>query len=281
MTELPRRAYPMVVPPPGGFEDAVRRGRRRRRKQTGGSSALALVLAGAVAYSVIGHDGGTSRLRPTNPTVDHSRQPDGTSPTPTPSASTADPGNPGQSPSAPGSGNTHNVPPVAPSPGVSVGPSGTPGPKVQPQAYAKRDPLTHSSASTASELNCLPDQNSNWCTTARVTASGTGTYLLEYAICRSAVMGGANLAFDRTVEVDFAAQYVNDSDTVWTWSKGQPNLAKKHSVPFNGGDCVVWSTTWDGYDDYGRDPQPGSYLFIATAYATTAIPQAQANFTHD
>lgn len=287
MTELPRRTYPLVVPPPGGFEDAVRRGRGRRRKQTGGSSALALVLVGALAYSVVGHGGaGGAHLGPAQqPRVDRT-QPvasgDAQSPSAAPSATaTQAPGGPSTPSADPGHGPA--VPPSIP----PVAATQTPGPSRQPRGgstdrpYAARAPITHGNPSTASETSCVPAQADNWCTTARATAQNGGvTYLLEVAVCHSAVTNPSELHFATNREADFRVVDDAHNDTVWTHSKGQPTFAQRHTVSFNSGDCIVWQTVWDGNDDYGDTPPMGQYTLHASMTADESLPEALATFQY-
>jgi hypothetical protein len=292
LPDLPGRAFPLVVAPPGGFEDAVRRGRRRRRKQTGGSSALALVLVGALAWSIVGRDSGTSNLSPTRPgpavhqtTAGPGEPVPSATASPTASAGTPAGSRPGTTTTAAGQGR-HGVPAGTPSAGVSTQPNvhrpGGGGGNVR--TYARRNAITPSQPSTACELNCLPAQNETWCTTARATPQNGGKdgYVFELAVCRSVADTTANkLTFDLAEEADFAAIDTAHNDTVWTWSAGQHVPQEQHSVTFAQGDCIVWSTLWNGDDDFGDTPPPGPYTLRATSLARQNLPAAEAGFTHD
>jgi hypothetical protein len=288
--QLPRRGFPLVVPPPGGFEDAVRRGRGRRRKQTGGSSALALVLVGAIAYSVVGHGSGAggAHLDPAQQPRVHQTRPAPSggpqSPDPTPSATGTQPtGTPASTSASHGYG-----PPSAPASPPIAGPTRPPDPAHPPRdgdtsrPYAARAPITHSAPSTGTELSCLPAQSEEWCTTARGTAQNNGmSYLLEIAVCHSVAYGTADLHFAQNREADFKVVHDGDKDLVWTHSLGQPVFASAHTVTFGGGDCAVWQNVWDGYDDYGYDPPSGSYTVTGSINSTEGLLDASGGFPHD
>jgi hypothetical protein len=292
VTDLPRKAYPLVVAPPGGFEDAVRRGRRRRRQRTGGSTGAALALVGVLAYAVMGHQsGGADRLDTTQrPNVEQ------TAPAPviggdaittvtgpkstTPSGGTTKPrtgANPVAGPSAhPGAGPVQ-APSAAP-PAQVTKPSARPQPTLH---YAARPPITHTGASTNTDIECLPRQNEDWCTKASVdNTTDDQVYTLFLAICRGIGSGDADLHFSRKQEADYVAIEQATNDPVWTYSAGQPVVRKAETVGVPAGECVVWETNWNGLDDFGRLPPPGKYTLRASSFATEPLPAAEFVFDH-
>jgi hypothetical protein len=279
VTDLPRRSYPLVVAPPGGFEDAVRRGRRRRRKQTGGSSAAVLVLVGALAYSVVGHPGGGSdRLDQTHqPRIGQSNPlPYGGTSTPAPFASTAAGGTNVTAPGSNGGtkqGGGSNVG-TAPTSVPRVSHPATKPPHPNGQAYWPRPEVHFEQSSTNLDANCLPAQDLEWCTTANGTANGT-YYHLTFSVCRSAVTGEDGvLNAHRKVPVDFKTVYVDDNDTVWTYSLGQAIVPQAQNVEVRAGECVQWWVDWDGYDDFGYLPPKGSYTVTGVLFSDEHLDPA-------
>jgi hypothetical protein len=272
-----------VVAPPGGFEDAVRRGRRRRRKQTGGSSAAVLVLVGALAWSVVGHPGGGSdrldqshqpRIGQTNPL------PYGTS-TPAPFTSSAPTG---QQPVVPGSGNSGRgaPPPAGAGPVVEprVSHPATGSPHVKGRPYWPRPVMVFTPSSTNTEITCLPQQDQEWCTKANEVPAGT-YYRLSLTVCHS-VTGAGDLHVHRKDPVEFKVLDIAHNDTVWTFSLGQRVVPKNQTVTVNQGECVVWSVDWDGLDDFGDEPPPGSYSVTAALTADEHTdPSTSPAFQHD
>ena len=289
MTDLPRKAYPLVVAPPGGFEDAVRRGRRRRRQHAGGSTGAALALVGVLAYALTGGtDTGGDRLDPTRqPKTDQTAPagPIGGDPMTTPEA-TASPGGRGGKTPAPGGGHVVAGPSARPGPGGGGAPS-TDRPSAPPvqqpprdpkpgMRYAPRDDVTRDPAMANAEPDCLPKQGDDWCTVARVDPfTEDQVYTLEFVVCRALRAGDGALTFERKPQADFKTIEDATKDTVWTHSLGARVQAVRETVTIAGGQCVTWHTDWNGLDDYGRLPAKGTYRLVARSFATTPLPPAE------
>ena len=274
--DVPRRSYPMVVSPPGGFEDAVRRGRRIRRRRTGGSTGAALVLVGALAYSVVSTTDGTNSLDPAKqPKVDHSQptrlpgslgSPDPiTSPSTTVSSAAGT--NTGTG-SRPGSGPT-SVPTSLPTKPPTREPGST-----ATLPYAVRPAIKFTQEYNSPERCLPPDQSaSGWCTyaTGQTDPDDEDRSLLRYRVCRALNAGPGTLDLTRTPQVNFAAKDVANNDTVWTWSVGQPVTQAASQVDVTAGYCVDWYTSWDGFDDWGRLPPAGTYEVTAHLHGTPPL----------
>lgn len=287
MTDLPRKAYPLVVPPPGGFEDAVKRGRRHRRNRTGSSTGAALALVGVLAYSVMGDQGGGGADR-----LDTTRQPKseqngpaiGGEPLRSPAEVTASPtattpaaGGPiASGPRAPGQ--VTDTTPVRPPVEATRPPRGASQPTLH---YAARPQIKRADASPNTDSECLPKQDQDWCTSASVDiATDNQIYTLLFAVCRRVGIADGKLHFDREQQVDFTAIEEATEDAVWTYSAGQPVVRESSTVDVPAGSCVVWHTDWDGYDDFRRTPAPGRYLLVARSFAKEALPPAEFVFDH-
>jgi hypothetical protein len=280
VTDVPRRSYPLVVAPPGGFEDAVRRGRHIRRRRAGGGTGVAMLLVGALAYSVVGHGSGTASLDPARqPRIDR-HVPAGdetTSPSATPSATGSHP--PGTTTAVPGTHGGGNPQASAPAqPQATPTLDHRPGPAGLP--YAHRNKINVSAPFANTNTNCLATtDNPDWCAYAAVTVGSATSYTLEYTLCKTVNKGG-HLVYDRTQHADFAAIDVAHNDTVWTYSAGQPVVPDGGGDDLAGGYCLTWSVVWDGYDDFSRNPPPGSYRLVARSLAEGALPTATVDFTH-
>lgn len=291
MTDVPRRSYPLVVSPPGGFEDAVKRGRRLRRRRTGGGAGAALALAGLLAYTGLG-DSANPRSIDVADSPDPTRQPSyapGASESPSPEPSVTP---------------TSTTPPPSADPGTPVGPGEAPGPTDEPslpgeppettrppredgnpKVYAKRSPITEGPAEATTSTPCPPELGRIWCAYARVTTpseTGTARYELQYTLCRQVDAGDGWVQFDRVQEADFSATEDARQDTVWTYSAGQPVVPVSSRTEIPAGNCVTWSTMWDGYDDYGYTPPAGFYTLRARSTGTsdTTLPTATYAFDH-
>ena len=283
MTDLPRRAYPLVVAPPGGFEDAVRRGRSLRRKRAGGSSALALVLVGALGWSVLGGGSGMTRLdqanetdaTPTRKALPPVGDPYRTQPTAQPSQIVEGPRP--TSTSVPGNGS--DVRPSADPRPVGVAPR-KPGTTPPGARFAVRKPIQRSNPSTdpASCLTQSTDQQ--WCATAYATETGDFEYELSYTLCRSTYAETGVATFDWQQQIDFATTDTAHKDTVWTYSKGVGKVESYDSLTMGRGTCYTWTTVWNGFDDYGYTPPAGKYVLTARPLARESLPGAQIEFNH-
>jgi hypothetical protein len=277
-TDLPRRSYPLVVPPPGGFEDAVRRGRGVRRRRAGGGTGLAMLLVGALAYSVLGHGSGTASLDPAHqPIQQNVPAGDGTavSATPTPSATGAP--SPGTNQALPGSRTGGR-------PGSSVGPLPNatstvrqPGP--QPVPYAHRNKISMSKPFPDTNTACL-GSTADWCSYATATPASGISFTLAYTLCLNVNAASNKLTYRHDQPVDFAAIDTEHNDTVWTYSAGQPVGAKRPADSVDPGYCVTWSVLWDGFDDFSKTPPPGDYVLQARSLATQTVPPASTDFVH-
>jgi hypothetical protein len=276
------------VAPPGGFEDAVKRGRRvRRHKATGGTGA-ALALAGVLAWSTLGSPGGTNGLQPTSnvphtgrgePTASAPASPAPTqSPTEAPASSNASPltphgtGAPSQVAQPPVSGPTATTRPTRDSSNPTV-------------AYARRNAITENDQFAGTSTDCPPTLNDPWCAYPRVDvyegATGT-TYTLHYVLCRGVDSGPGVVTFDRKAKVEFSATDTSNNDTVWTYSAGQPRGAAGSDTTVDPGNCVEWTTVWDGYDDFGYTPAQGTYRLDArsTGHSDGTLDAATTEFQH-
>jgi hypothetical protein len=281
VTDLPRRSFPLVVAPPGGFEDAVRRGRGLRRRRVGGGSAAALVLVGALGYSMLGSSG-VSSIREANDPGAGPTRPAGALATPGPQESPS-PGSGGPL-GGPVAGPPGTVPNVSPSAPVNACcPTRGPGTTLR---YATRPKIYEDKASTNASSSCLTSSTaSGWCSWAYVDtsrAAGDGVYTFDYYVCRpvDATTDGT-LHWSRHLRVDFTAIDVDNDDTVFTYSRAIPvkHESSAESVPV--GTCMHWSIEWNGYDDYGRNPAPGSYRLVASSFADERPPSATYDFTHE
>lgn len=243
MTDLPRRGFRFVPPRPGGFEDAVRRSRRRRWARSGASSALALVTAGSLAAALSGSGGGTNRLDPVPPARRTRTTAVSVPPTASPAARravTAKPAVPGPRPVR-----TSIAAPVAP-----PRPSSAP-PRLR--AYAARQPITRDApAGPADPGACLGAVD--WCE-GTAYLSDAEPYTLSLEVCRPAGTSDGTLDFPgREADV-----WVTDASksTVWDWAKHPAATPAKDTVTVPAGQCVTWTTSWDGGDDYGT-PLPAN-----------------------
>ena len=279
--QLPRRAYPLVVPPPGGFEDAVRRGRGMRRRKAGSSSAAVLAVVGALTYSMLSSKPDTSGLDATRtPPPTHQPGPPVIGlPSPEPSASP-----PGDRPS-----NGPTTVATGPVTGPVAGPSGpaqAPGsprptashPQPDPQptySYARRSPIAESGSEVnTSTASCLqPESSVRWCATVRADEAESGTsWVLGYLLCRAIGADEGVVAFDRVQEVEFWVEEVSSGERIWTYSAGQPFSPASTSTRVDSGYCVEWTTTWNGYDDFMFTPTPGSYRLHADSTGRSDAP---------
>jgi hypothetical protein len=280
VTDLPRRSYPLVVPPPGGFEDAVKRGRKRRRKQAGGSTGAALVFVGAVAYAIVSPGSTTNSLDPANHTNIEDTRPapgSGASQTPAPQATPTDvlPGSTGGRPAGTGG---QARPTAVPSLRVPTRATRHPqGPQTR-RYVARAQMVPHTAQQQANtSTSCLsPQQSQDWCTSVFQTRSQDAqpTYTLTYEICRNVRAAAAILHFDRSAkqQADFKAIDVAHNDTVWTWSAGQAVDLGPTQVRVDPGYCVFWETVWNGFDDFGDNPPPGTYRLVGRSFAKEALP---------
>ena len=286
--ELPRRGYPLVVPPPGGFEDAVRRGRSLRRRRAGGSSGIALVLAGALAYSVLGGGNGVSRVDMADQNEADKRErsapaqivPIGPSATPRPAVSPAGVPRAGTVPTpAPGSVSGAR-PTVGPSSTVVVNPTRKPGTTTQGRKYARRSPIERDEPMTNTDIDCISRQT-DWCASANVQENAAeGMYVLSYTLCRAYDATPGTLTFDWQQEVDFSTTDNAHDDTVWTYSAGVKRVRDEKTYTIQPRSCVTWHTVWNGYDDFGYTPPQGTYTLVAQPLTREELPQAQWTFQH-
>lgn len=282
MTDLPRRSYPLVVPPPGGFEEAVTRGRKRRRRQAGGSTGAALVFVGALAYSLVGHGSSTNSLDPANGIRVEDAHPapgSGATQTPAPQATTPTDVQPGSTGGRPaGSGSQAGRPTALPSVQVPARTTRHPqGPQTR-RYVARAEMVAHTDQQQANtSASCLsPQQTQDWCTSVYATRSQDAqpTYTLTYTVCRNVRAAATTLTFDRSTkqQADFKAIDVAHNDTVWTWSAGQAIDKGSTSVRVDPGYCVFWETVWNGFDDFGDNPPPGTYRLVGRSFAREALP---------
>jgi hypothetical protein len=285
-SDVPRRAYPLVVPPPGGFEEAVHRGRRVRRRRTGSGSALTLAAVGVIAYSMLGHGGATNSLQPIDQAPVHQPQ------HPVPGA-TASPALSPQAPADTRSGaagrNTVVAQPSGNPGAAGVVPGGPvyPPPVGNPPSSRPFAPRAAISApqdlgpNTDASCFALSTNTQNWCATATATPENDGTYTLTYTLCRNVNAGHQDLHFDRTEQVDFVAKDVEHDDTVWTYSIGVAVTPANGTVGFDPGYCKAWTVVWNGYDDYGDNPAPGRYQIFAQSLAFDGnVPSDVGDFQH-
>jgi len=287
VTELPRGSFPLVVPPPGGFEEAVRRGRSLRRRRAGGSSGAALVLVGALAYSLMGGPNGTTGLQPAKPIHDAngSERPGDPGQSPEPTASPTDVDPTSTAAPDPGSGGDPYVPPVpVPSAGLPERPPG----EVSEQAFSRRNPILESDPATSAGTQCLDQAaTQKWCTFASVDPqySDETYYVLKFTACRSVDSNtNGEITFGKKQKVEFVITRVENSENIWTYSRGVAAEATTSKTEMFAGECVDWTTNWDGYDDWGGDPGAGEYRLEAWSTGTSDGPLAHAysaTFTND
>jgi hypothetical protein len=298
VTDVPRRSYPLVVAPPGGFESAIRRGRSLRRRRAGGGTGAALLLVGALSYSLVNGPGGTSGLQPATNVPRHDRTdaigpPQETS-SPEPTASPTDVRPTGTASAAPGSPAATGGPAYVPGP--TSGPTRPPQETVRPTRgapnahprHARRSPITEGEPMTSTTYaECIDTENATprtWCATAWVsedTGSAETRYELRYSLCRAVNAGPGTVTFGaRSEKADFAMRHVATNDTVWTWSAGQPPKSLDGTT-VGAGNCVEWKTYWDGFDDFGYLPPAGDYELTArsTGSSDATLPAATYSIT--
>jgi len=276
VTDLPRRSFPLVVAPPGGFEDAVRRGRGLRRRRVSGGSAAALMLVGALGYSMLGTSG-VSRLNETHDPGATPTRAVGVLPTPGPQASASAGTGPVGGPlvGPPGTAPTVSASPVDPRP------TRRPGATLR---YATRPIVHEDKASTNASSSCLTSTTSDgWCSYAYVDDSQglEGVYTFDYYVCRPVDSGGdGTLHWRRHLRVDFVAIDVEHDDAVFTYSRAIPVKHESTEEPVAVGSCMHWSIEWNGYDDYGFNPPAGQYNLVASSFADEQPLSASYPFTH-
>jgi hypothetical protein len=112
------------------------------------------------------------------------------------------------------------------------------------------------------------------------TTTSDQVYTLFFVVCRGVGAGDGELTFDRKQQVDFSAVEDATDDAVWTYSAGQPVVSKPETVAVPAGQCVLWHTDWDGYDDFGRTPAPGQYTLHARSLGDDALQPQTFVFTH-
>ena len=297
MTDLPRRAYPLVVAAPGGFEDAVRRGRGIRRRRAGGSTGAALALAGVIAYSVMqGNDLNPKGLHPTRdmPGIEQPATLPGilvepTAPEDAPSSAPAASGPVDRVGGPVAGGGPVTGPTARPTAGpvtnVPGRPSGTP--KPQPgRAYAARGEITETETpmTTEPEAECLQDQSKLWCGRAEATeVANTPEWTFRYTLCRRSIDAAPGvIEFDRKQEAEFSIVDTATGETIWTYSAGQRVVRAESTTEVAGGRCAHWTTRWNGYDDFGLTPRPGNYHLVAssTGRSDTVLPTKSDDFVH-
>lgn len=278
----------------------MRRGRSLRRRRAGGGTGAALVLVGALTYSLMNGPGGTSGLQPAtnvprNDRTDAIGAPQTTtSPEPTASpsdvrpsstASAAPGGSPGPTggPYVPGpTGGPSQQPPRPTDPPTRGAPNNDP-------RYARRSAVTQGEPATSTTYaECIsPEQTTPapWCATAWVSedtgSTGSPRYELQYNLCRSVNAGTGTVTYGSKPEkADYAIRHVATNDTVFTWSAGQPLKALANAT-VDAGNCVQWRTTWNGLDDFGYLPPTGNYVLTARSTGTSdaALPAATWSFS--
>lgn len=281
MTDLPRRAYPLVVPPPGGFEEAVGRGRGIRRRRAGSSTGAALALAGLVAYAGLhGGNSSTKGLHPAQevPAVERPA-PGVVVGSPAPDALTSSPvPRTGDRPETVAGG-----PAAGPVASPTTGPVGNaPAQPTRPPASSPENPRRYAARADISEsppqpnpVECLPTESRLWCATAHAAeVSGSTAWTFSYTLCRAIDEEPGTVVFDRAQEAEYSVLHLASGETIWTWSAGQPVVGKTSSSTAQPGECITWSTTWNGYDDFGYTPDPGQYRLTAssTGRSDTGLP---------
>lgn len=278
------------------FAEAWRRGRAIRRKKliATGSASGAVLLACALALTVVppalGPDG-LSQLQPAGP------------PDETPSPAPSEPG-PSLEPTPAGDPNGHGSP--SPTPEASAGPvhegspspgggaAGTvdPGPRSrevtrryydgspvtsddngvrnQPRTICGVDLPTHDDASGA---------NTDWCGRGSIVPGRTG-FEVTHVQCRADDGEQEALRFKTAQEVELEVT-TPSGVLLWRWSDHYPVEPAAHVLTADPGGCFHWSTVWNGVTDDGTSLGPGSYVLrtIATADELGPADASEQEFT--
>lgn len=153
-------------------------------------------------------------------------------------------------------------PSETPPPRPSSSPTADPAPSEPSQAARGEMRRSHQPG----EIHC-PD-NAEWC----ADASATGGRPVEFSVraCRDNDAGPGRLE-SGPPGADFAV--TRDGQQVWRWSSGQAFPAVMQYLDVEPGDCYVWSTTWQGVDDYNRRLPAGQYGLLAYVSAPEQFPQ--------
>lgn len=148
--------------------------------------------------------------------------------------------------------------------------TGSPAP---PRASRPSKPPVERTRRNATLVGCVAD----WCMSASA-GKVDENYSLAMDICVPVGTRARRFSFATTQEVDLTVSSGNSSNRpkVWTWSLGQAFRSNEHHVDISAGECVTWSTVWDGTDEAGNGLEPGSYRLDVRSLADQAADRTAA-----
>ena len=110
-----------------------------------------------------------------------------------------------------------------------------------------------------------------WCMNASAAKSGE-SYVLSETICVPVGNRARRFSYSTVQEVDLVVMTGNSQDQtpLWTWSLGQAFGGNEHHLDISAGECVTWTTAWDGTDEAGDPLDPGTYRLEVQSLAEQA-----------
>jgi len=292
----------------------ARRRRARRLQAVGGTASVLLLTAALAVSLGDGDVGGRHSIGVTDdgatvggPDDDAADDHSGT-PSPHEPSAGSTPGHdpePSHTPDASHPPDPHHTPSAHPSqptgdrtppPHPTGSPSGgaTPTPHPTKSSYPSRTPQpthpTHPSSPTPDPTPTgQPSQDARgemrrayhegatqcgaaqWCGAAHGGAGQTGPIDFFVRACRDVDAGPGQLETGPP-GADFGVS--QGGHLLWQWSTGQAFPAVLVMIDVQPGDCVEWSTTWNGVDDYNRPLPDGAYEVKARVTAHEQMPDA-------
>ena len=107
--------------------------------------------------------------------------------------------------------------------------------------------------------------------TASAAKSGE-SYVLSESICVPVGYRARRFSYSTIQEVDLVVMSgaPQDQTALWTWSLGQAFRSDEHHLDISAGECVTWTTVWDGTDEAGEPLDPGTYRLEVESLAEQA-----------
>lgn len=135
-------------------------------------------------------------------------------------------------------------------------------PGVSAPAPGRTKPPVERSRYETVYIGCL-----EWCLSPSVV-KGEDTYALSLDLCVAVGARARRFSFPTTQEVDLWVTTSEASpETLWTWSLGQQFAPQEHHVDISPGECVRWTTSWDGADERGEPLPAGTYRLFTKSFA--------------